>query len=180
VELWPAVEAQKNGLLAIGPPGTGKTHLAVAMGRALIESKGATLLFYEQRELLKALQSTYDGVSGVREAEILRTLMEAEVLILDDLGAGRTTPWARDVMHDIIVQRYNDMKPLILTSNLATGGGGDEGERSRSAKRSVEAPLTLRDRLGDALMSRLYEMCEILRLEGTDYRIGVRQHGRSC
>ena len=151
------------GLLFVGPPGTGKTHLAVGLLRALATRKGAKVHFAEQRELLKELQSTFDGGAGRTESDVLGPILEAEVLLLDDLGAGRTTAWAQDVMHDVLAHRYNRKLPTVMTSNRATG---DDDE---SAPVSSEAP-TLRDRLGDALMSRIYEMCRVIPVPGEDYR----------
>jgi DNA replication protein DnaC len=161
VEGWPLVE---HGLLLLGRPGTGKTHLVVGMARELTLAKGARVLFYEQRELLKELQSTFDSGAARNEADVFRPVVECDVLVLDDLGAGRTTAWSKDVLHDILVQRYNDRMPLILTSNHPTGDDGTVEARDPAAA------LTLRDRLGDALMSRLYEMCRVVVVEGPDYR----------
>lgn len=167
VERWPVVD---HGLLFLGKPGTGKTHLAVGIARELACAKGAHVIFCEQRQLLKEIQATFDAGATRGESDVLRPLLDADVLILDDLGAGRTTAWSRDVIHDIIVQRYNDNAPLLLTSNHPMGdqreGGNDDGAPEM-------AGLTLRDRLGDAIVSRLYEMCRIVAVEGRDFRRGV-------
>jgi DNA replication protein DnaC len=168
-ELWPALE-HGEGLLFLGEAGTGKTHLAVGIAREIIKTKGARVLFYEQRELLKVLQSTYDTNAPLRESEILAPILSAEVLVLDDLGAGRTTDWTRDVMHDVLVNRYNQELPVILTTNRATG---DEPEHAGRHRRQEDEKLTLIDHLGAPLVSRLYEMCRIVRLHGEDYRRGV-------
>jgi DNA replication protein DnaC len=167
VELYPAVE---QGLLFLGGPGRGKTHLAVAVATELVRSKGIRVLFHEQRALLKALQGTFESGANSRESEVLRPVLDVDVLILDDLGAGRTTMWARDVIHDIIAHRYNEQKTLIISSNLRTG---EEPITEPAGRKSLEAPLTLKDRLGDALMSRLHEMCQLVKLGGKDYRSGV-------
>jgi len=167
VERWPVVD---HGLLFLGKPGTGKTHLAVGIARELAGIKGAHVVFCEQRQLLKEIQATFDAGVARSESDVLRPLLDADLLVLDDLGAGRTTAWSRDVVHDIIVQRYNDDAPLVLTSNHPLG---DERDGEGGEGNADLAGLTLRDRLGDAIVSRLYEMCRIVTIEGRDFRRGV-------
>ena len=164
VEKFPGT-AEEPDLLLIGPPGRGKTHLAVSAARNLMEQKGVRVLFHEQRALLKALQGTFESGAGLQESDVLRPVLDCELLILDDLGAGRTTEWAKDVLHDVISHRYNEKKHLLVTANIPLGDGPE-----RRRPRGVDAPLTLADRLGDALISRLREMCRIVELEGPDYR----------
>jgi DNA replication protein DnaC len=160
-ERWPL--HAEVGLLFVGPPGTGKTHLATGLLRELAVRKGAKIIFAEQRELLKDLQSTFDGAASRTESDVLAPILEAEVLLLDDLGAGRTTAWAQDVMHDVLAHRYNRKLPTLMTTNRATGDDDD------GAASGQDAP-TLRDRLGDALMSRIYEMCRVVPVAGEDFR----------
>jgi DNA replication protein DnaC len=160
-ERWP--DRAEVGLLLVGPPGTGKTHLAVGLLRELAMRKGARVIFVEQRELLKDLQATFDGAGGRTEADVLAPIQDAEVLLLDDLGAGRTTAWAQDVMHDVLAHRYNRKLPTIMTTNRATGDEDDGGLTGSDTP-------TLRDRLGDALMSRIYEMCRVVPVSCEDFR----------
>lgn len=145
------------GLLLMGPCGVGKTHLAVATIKALIE-KGISCLFYDFRDLLKEIQNSYNPVSQSSELGVLAPIYEADVLVLDELGAMKPTDWVRDTMTQIINNRYNDHKVTILTTNYTDEPSNPNEE-------------TLTDRVGVRLRSRMHEMCKTVIIKGSDYRI---------
>ena len=151
---YPAID---RGLLFMGTVGVGKTHLSVAILRELIEKKGITCLFYEFGTLLKEIQNSYNPISQTSELKVLAPVFEAEVLVLDELGASKPTDWVRDTMMQIINTRYNDKKLTIFTTNYLDGRRNERDE-------------TLEDRIGVRLRSRLYEMCKTVIIEGEDYR----------
>ncbi len=153
VREYPAVE---RGLLFMGTVGVGKTHLSVAALRGLME-KGVGCLFYEFGSLLKEIQDSYNKISHTSELRLLAPVYQAEVLVLDELGASKPTDWVRDTMMNIIGTRYNDKKLTIFTTNYLDA-------------RRAPTDETLEDRIGVRLRSRLYEMCKTVHLEGDDYR----------
>lgn len=150
---YPAVD---RGVLFVGTVGVGKTHLAVAILRALIE-RGVSCLFYEFGSLLKEIQNSYNPASQTTELKVLAHVYEAEVLVLDDLGASKPTDWIRDTMMQVIGTRYNERRLTIFTTNYL------DTRRSHSEE-------TLEDRIGVRLRSRLYEMCQTVLIEGKDRR----------
>src|SRR5215210_345396 len=153
VNEYPAVD---RGLLFMGTVGTGKTHLSAAILRGLME-KGIPCLFYEFGALLKEIQNSYNPVSQVSELKVLAPVYETEVLVLDELGASKSTDWVRDTMMQIIGTRYNERRLTIFTTNYLD-------------TRRSEVEETLEDRIGSRLRSRLYEMCKTVMIEGEDYR----------
>lgn len=153
VREYPAIG---RGLLFAGPVGVGKTHLAVAILRGLVE-KGTPGLFCEYGSLLKEIQETYNPVSHTSETSVLAPVYDAEVLVLDELGVSKPTEWVLDTMTHIIGRRYNDKKLTIFTTNYTDD-------------RQSPAAETLQDRIGTRLRSRLYEMCSTVLIEGEDYR----------
>lgn len=150
---FPAVD---KGLLFIGPTGIGKTHLAVSVLRAVVR-KGLRGVYYDTRSLLQAIRSGFNRVTRASETAALDEVMRAELLVLDDLGAERTTDWVEETMHLIVNTRYNESRPTVFTTNYEDVA-------------DVTNVDSLRVRVGDRLHSRLREMCEFLEYEGPDYR----------
>src|SRR5215813_1019931 len=160
---------EKTGLLFIGPIGTGKTHLAVGIIQELVRSKGVPCRFCDYRELLKEIQNSYNPNVQATELEILRPVFEAEVLVLDELGAVKPTEWVWDTVSHILNSRYNEKKSTIITTNFS-----DQAAGQTSGPRGAAREETLGDRIGERMRSRLHEMCRVVQMEGSDFRQRVQ------
>ena len=155
----------KVGLLLIGPSGAGKTHLSVAILKQLIFTKGIACLFCDYRELLKQIQNSYNPSVQVTELDLLRPVFQAEVLVLDDLGAVKPTEWVWDMVSVILNTRYNENRTTIITSNFMDGPAA-----AVSGPRAAAREETLGDRIGERMRSRLFEMCRVVNVNAPDYR----------
>ncbi len=133
-----------------------KPSLAAGLLLALVEEKGAQALFFDYRELLKQIQHSYNPQVNSTELDVLRPVFEAEVLVLDELGAQKPTDWVWDTVALILNTRYNDKRTTIITTNYEdrppASGGVTAAQRATREE-------TLGDRIGERMRSRLAEMC---------------------
>jgi DNA replication protein DnaC len=176
VSAYPA-DTHGVGLLFTGTIGTGKTHLAVSVLKALLE-KGATGVFYHFHDLIKKIQNSYNKSVQATESEILDPILNAEILVLDELGASKPSDWVSDTIAQILNTRYNERRTTIITTNytnseavLVPGRALTVLEESREALRNE----TLGDRIGERMRSRLQEMCWVVEMAGPDHRKSIRR-----
>jgi DNA replication protein DnaC len=161
-----------RGLMFVGLSGRGKTHLAVGVLRALIEEKACHGLFCDYGDLLKQIQNSYNPRSETTEFELLRPVIEAEILVLDDLGSAKPTTWVLDTVAHVLNARYSHKRTTIVTTNFPNAAPGQGATTSE---------LVLGDRIGERMRSRLAEMCVCIELHGEDFRhsVGAVQFGWS-
>lgn len=166
------VDTAGKGILFVGTMGTGKTHLSVGVLRRLVREKGVRGLFCDYRELLKSIQNSYNPQVATTELELLKPVFAAEVLVLDDIGAQKPNEWVWDTVALILNTRYNDKQSTIITTNYPDqpAASGNMSETERAGRE-----LTLGDRIGDRMRSRLAEMCISVRMTGKDFRQTVKR-----
>ena len=147
----------QKGIVFYGLPGVGKTHLAIGILKTEIREKGARGFFFQTTELLRLVRETYNRSVDETEMEILRPVLEADVLVLDDLGVEKTSEWVQETLGLVINTRYNARRATIVTSNL-------RDPIDNTDMNSFMVQLGVRSR------SRLLEMCEWVDVQGTDNR----------
>lgn len=148
--------AAAPSLLLLGPTGTGKTHQAYGAVRAAVTvalptrsggyraPRWQALTYADLCASLRPRGRDYDPEA------VLERYRSVELLMIDDLGAAKTSEWVEESTYRLINGRYEDMRPTIFTSNLSLP--------------------ELREAVGDRIASRLAETCTRVVLDGPDRR----------
>ena len=153
------------GLLFTGDNGVGKTHLAVAVLRELVAGKGASGRYWDFHELIREIKSSYDHETKTSELQVLEPVVEADLLLLDDLGAWKMTDWMNDTLFYILNSRYMAKRATLITTNYQ-----DVTREAAVAADPLRRKEFLVERIGQRLRSRLMEMCLVVRMQGDDHR----------
>ena len=163
----------ESGLILIGPPGVGKTHLAVAVLVDLMRRFSLRGLFVDFTSLIHQIQSTFEPTSRDSQHAILESVMDAELLVLDELGARKPTAWVTDILYLVMNGRYTRKLPTLFTTNysLSTVASADVrlDEMPGGPRRE-----SLASRIPALLVSRLYEMAQVIEIESSDFRRDIK------
>ncbi|MDQ6835640.1 MAG: ATP-binding protein [Actinomycetota bacterium] len=140
-----------RGLWFMGPPGTGKTTLAMLVAKAALKA-GRSVAIYSLPQLLREIRQTFATGS---HNNLFEQLVRVDLLHIDDVGAEQTTPWVLEELYSIVNGRYEDQRSVVITTNILD-------------REALCAQITART------VSRLTEMCDELPLCGHDHRMDLR------
>lgn len=146
-----------TGINIEGTFGTGKTHLAVAIALDVM-SRNYSVICKTSIDLLADIKAAFDSEEKTEE-EIIEIYKTVDLLIIDDLGKEQVTEWSVSMLYSIINERYENMKPIIITTNY------NEDDLIRRL-----TPLKGDGNTASAIISRLREINSVLTMAWTDYR----------
>jgi len=160
----------QRGLLFMGGPGLGKTHLVVSILKKLILEEGLDGKFVDFFQLLSDIRHGYSQDKS--EMSLIEPYLKSKILVIDELAKGRNNEWEQTILDQFISSRYNAADKITLfTTNYpdTTKTLSDINGLTHSLQKQ-----SLAEKVGDRVFSRLIQMCDLIKMEGDDYRTKVQ------
>ena len=162
-----ANSVERKGLILVGNNGVGKTHLACSIANELIKD-GIPIIYGTLINLLAELKNTYDVYNNISEMKIIKLYEKVDLLIIDDLGKEKPSEWGLEKLFTIINSRYENNLPVIITTNY--------DQNSLIDRLSINGEIET----AKSIISRLYEMCYLVKIEDRDHRIKNKKVSNCC
>ncbi len=152
---YPAVD---KGLMLQGSIGVGKTSLLCAIGYELIVKKDIDVYYIDWNDLVREMRTGEDFSQRDFSAIniMIQRLTSCDLLLFDEVGASKVSPWVYDNIYYVINRRYNESKITLCATNFLD--------------KPIDGKESLTQRIGDRIRSRLYEMTSVLEVKGADFR----------
>ena len=163
-----ANSVERKGLILVGNNGVGKTHLACSIANELIRN-GIPIIYGTLINLLAELKNTYDVDNNISEMKIIKLYEKVDLLIIDDLGKEKPSEWGLEKLFTIINSRYESNLPVIITTNY-------NNQNSLINRLSINGEIET----AKSIISRLYEMCYLVKIEDRDHRIKNKKVSNCC
>jgi DNA replication protein DnaC len=164
-----------RGLLLMGGPGLGKTHLMVSILKQLILEEGVDGKFVDFFQLLSDIRHGYSNDQS--EMSLIEPYLKSRVLVIDELAKGRNNEWEQTILDQFISSRYNASdKVTLFTTNYSDQGNTPINPNTRITAFQKQS---LEEKIGDRIFSRLSQMCDFVKMEGEDYRTKIKPPPRT-
>lgn len=146
------MQRKNQGMIFWGNPGTGKTFAAACIANALLENQRSVVM----TSFVKMISEIRNYREGYDEESIIDRLNRVSLLIIDDLGAERSTDYALERVYNIVDSRYRAKKPMLLTTNL-----------------SLKEMQSTQDIRYARIYERIFEVCYPVEFTGESWRYAI-------
>lgn len=164
-----------RGLIFMGGPGLGKTHLVVSILKQLILEEEVDGKFVDFFQLLSDIRHGYSHDQS--EMSLIEPYLKSRVLVIDELAKGRNNEWEQTILDQFISSRYNAAdKVTLFTTNYSDQGRASTDTNARTISLQKQS---LEEKVGDRIFSRLSQMCDFIKMEGEDYRTKIQPTPRA-